>query len=77
MKLFKMARKYGSQLVAGGAMLVGTVAAHAALPADAAAALSSVQTAVGDTLSGVWPIIGAVIAGFTTIKLVKRGANKV
>lgn len=63
-------------LIAAGVLVVSG-AANAALPIEATAAFTSLSTTVTDVLAAVWPIIGAVIAGFTMIKLVKRGASKV
>jgi len=51
--------------------------AHAALPTEATAAFTSLSTAVSDVVAAAWPIVGAVIVGFVTIKLVKRAAGKV
>ncbi len=68
-----------NQKVAGlagvGLSLVG-VAAHAALPTDAAAAFTSISTNVTDTLAVVWPIVISLTSGFILIKLFKKGANK-
>lgn len=52
-------------------------AAQAALPTEATTAFSSLSTAVTDILAAVWPVVAAVLVGFVTIKLFKRGGNKV
>lgn len=59
------------------ALMLAAGAANAALPAEATAAFTGLGTAVSDVLAAVWPIVGAVLAGFVTIKLVKRGASKI
>lgn len=56
-------------------LLVGSQA-HAALPAEATAAFTSLSTNVSDVLAAIWPIVGAVVAGFGLIKLFKKGAGK-
>ena len=56
---------------------LAAVAANAALPTEATAALTSASTAVSDASAGVWPVIGAVLVAGITIKLVKRFANKI
>lgn len=55
---------------------LGSVGAHAELPAGAAAAMTSISTLVDDTLAAVWPIATALTVGFIGIKLFKKGANK-
>lgn len=51
--------------------------AQAALPTEATAAFTGIGTAITDVLAAVWPLIAAVMIGFITIKLTKRGGNKV
>lgn len=68
-------KKLASVVVAASSFVA--VQAHAALPAEATTAFTSLSTAATDVLAAVWPIIGAVMAGFITIKLVKRGASKI
>lgn len=48
----------------------------AALPMEATQAFTDIGTAVTDVMAAVWPIAGAVIVAFLTLKLVKRGASK-
>ncbi|WP_089138190.1 major coat protein [Vibrio rumoiensis] len=55
---------------------LGSVGAHAELPAGAATAMAEVQTMVTDILAAVWPIVTALTVGFIGIKLFKKGANK-
>jgi len=50
---------------------------YAALPAAATTALGDVDTAITDTETALWPIIGAALVAIITIKLVKRFSNKV
>lgn len=51
--------------------------ASAALPTEATAAFTTLSGAATDVLAAIWPIIGVVLAGFVTIKLVKRGVSKI
>ena len=51
--------------------------AMAALPAEATTAFSTLSGNVTDILSAVWPIVAAVVAGFTLLGLFKRGASKI
>ena len=55
-------------------MLTGL--AQAALPAEATAAFTELQTNVTDIIAAVWPILASVTGGFALFKLFKRGANK-
>lgn len=63
--------------VVGAAVMSAAVSAHAALPTEATAAFSALSSNVTDILAAVWPIVGAVVAGFTLIGLFKRGASKI
>lgn len=67
-------KKIGGLLVAMVAVVSAPV--YAALPAEAAQAFTDISTAVTDVLAAVWPIAAAVMAGFITLKLVKKGAGK-
>lgn len=58
-------------------LLTAGVAAHAELPAWATSMGAEVSTASTDVFTLVGPIIGTVLVGFTIIKLVKRGANRI
>jgi len=53
-----------------------SVAAHAALPTEAAAAFTSISGNVTDMLAVIWPIVGLSVGGFALIKLFKKGASK-
>lgn len=59
------------------ALLLINAAAHAALPTEATAAFTTIQGAVADILSAIWPIVAAVTGGFVLISLFKKGASKV
>jgi len=76
LKGFHMNKNIKAGLVAAGVMFVSG-AASAALPAEATTAFTSLQGNVTDVLAAVWPIIGAVVAGFGLVKLFKRGASKI
>jgi hypothetical protein len=60
------------------AMVLGllSIAAHAALPTEATAAFTTLSGHVTDILAAIWPILAAVVGGFTLIKLFKKGASK-
>ena len=53
-----------------------SVAAHAALPTEAAAAFTQISGNVTDMLAVIWPIVGLSVGGFALIKLFKKGASK-
>jgi hypothetical protein len=59
-----------------GLLLMFGLAAHAALPTEATAAFTTLQTNVTDIIAAVWPILASVTGGFALFKLFKRGANK-
>jgi hypothetical protein len=63
-------------IVVAAALTVATVAAHAALPTEAASAFTAISTNVTDVLAVVWPIVGMLTGGFVLIKLFKKGASK-
>ena len=64
------------KLLAGAGLAVVSVASHAALPTEAAAAFSTISGNVTDVLTVVWPIVATLTGGFVLIKLFKKGANK-
>lgn len=60
-----------------GVLVAGaSVAAHAALPTEAAAAFTAISGNVTDMLAVIWPIVGLSVGGFALIKLFKKGASK-
>lgn len=71
----KIRNKLLKYVVAVGA-LAGSGSAFAALPTEATAAFTSLSTTVTDVSAAVWPIVASVLVLFVTIKLVKKGANK-
>lgn len=62
--------------IAGVVVAVAPLAAHAALPTEAAAAFTAISGNVTDILAVVWPIVTLMTGGFILIKLFKKGANK-
>lgn len=68
--------KFASAVSFAMGALVST-SVFAALPAEATSAFTSLSSAVTDILAAVWPVVAAVVVGFVTIKLFKRGGNKV
>lgn len=64
-------------LIAAGVVAAGTIqSAHAALPAEATAAFTTITGNVTDIFSAMWPIVGLATGGFVLVKLFKKGANK-
>lgn len=70
-------QKNAVALAVGFAVGATATVAMAALPTEATAAFTSLSGAVTDILAAAWPVIAAVVVGFVTIKLFKRGGNKV
>lgn len=69
--------KLQQNLLAGAGIVMGGIAsAHAALPAEATAAFSTISGNVTDVLAAMWPIIALATGGFVLVKLFKKGANK-
>jgi hypothetical protein len=64
------------RVVIAGALLAGSVAAHAALPAAATTALTDLTGNVTDILAAIWPIVALSVGGFALIKLFKKGAAR-
>lgn len=64
------------KLLVASVALLGSVAAHAALPTEAAAAFTQISGNVTDMLAVIWPIVGLSVGGFALIKLFKKGASK-
>jgi len=63
-------------LMVGFLLTMLSAFAHAALPAEATAAFTTISTGVTDVIAAVWPILAAVVGGFSLMKLFKRGASK-
>lgn len=63
-------------LLAFGLMSGVIASAHAALPAEATAAFTTISGNVTDVLGAMWPIVALATGGFVLIKLFKKGANK-
>jgi len=63
--------------VAASSVAFVAMPAMAALPTEATAVFTSLSGTVTDVSAAVWPIVGAVMILFLTIKLVRRGANKI
>lgn len=70
-----MVRRIGVGVV-GAASLV-SVQAHAALPAEATAAFTSLKGDAEALLTAAWPVVAAITVGFILISLFKRAAGKV
>lgn len=66
-----------NKLLAGVGLGAVAVPSFAALPAEATAVFTSLSGTVTDVGAAIWPIIGAVMILFLTIKLVKRGGNRI
>jgi len=59
------------------AVTIASTGAMAALPTEASGAFTTLSGNVTDILAAIWPIVAAVVGGFTLIKLFKKGASKV
>jgi hypothetical protein len=66
-----------NKLLAGAGLSAIAVPSFAALPTEATAVFTSLSGTVTDVSAAIWPIIGAVMILFLTIKLVKRGGNRI
>jgi hypothetical protein len=66
-----------SKLLLALVLSVVAISAHAALPAEATAAFTSLDTNVTDIIAAVWPILASVVGGFVLFKLFRRGMNKI
>lgn len=64
------------QIALGTVLALGAVAAHAALPTEAAAAFTTLSGNVTDILTEIWKIVPVAVGGFVLVKLFKKGANK-
>lgn len=71
---FRQVATYLFSILSLFAMLIGS--AHAALPTEATAAFTALNTNATDILAAVWPIVAVVTGGFALIKLFKKGASK-
>jgi hypothetical protein len=66
-----------NKLLSGVGLGVVAAPSFAALPTEATAVFTSLSGTVTDVGAAIWPIIGAVMILFLTIKLVKRGGNRI
>lgn len=77
--LFLTLRTKGASIkvaVAASTLMLATQA-HAAIPAWATGMFTELSDDVTSILAVVGPIIMIAVAGFTVIRLIKRGANKI
>ncbi len=49
---------------------------HAAVPTEAATAVTDLITDAGTFIASLWPLVVAVIIGFIFMKLFKKGVSK-
>jgi len=76
MKLMSIARKYGSKVIASGAVLVG-FGANAALPDGVATGFTTLQTDGLAMADLAWPVVIALTVAVILFKLYKRFIGKV
>lgn len=57
-------------------LMAAVASAHAALPAEATSAFTTISDNVKDVLAAMWPIVALATGGFVLVKLFKKGANK-
>ena len=63
--------------VLGLCLMMASMFARAALPAEAAGAFTTLSGNVTDLLAAIWPIVATCVGGFVLIRLFRRGANTV
>lgn len=61
----------------GVGLTAGMSSAFAALPTEATAALTAVQTDGVAMINAGWPVAGAIVGGLILIKLFKKVASRV
>lgn len=76
MKMMTIARKYGSKVIASGAVLVG-FGANAALPDGITAGFTQLQTDGMAMADLAWPVVIALTVALILFKLYKRFIGKV
>ncbi|MCE7534842.1 major coat protein [Aliivibrio fischeri] len=57
--------------------LVGSTTANAALPTEAADAMTAIGTLITDFIAAGWPIVVSLVVGVIGIKLFKKFSQKV
>jgi len=67
--MFNRMKKIGLGLMA---MVAGTTAANAAVPAEASTALSGVLTDALALIGEGWPVIAGIVVSFVLFKIFKR-----
>lgn len=68
-------KKFGMLMAAG--LSVAGASVHAALPAEATSAITSISGSITDAEAAVWPVIGVMLVAGLTIKVVKRFTAKI
>lgn len=76
MKKMSIARKYGSKIVAGFALVIGA-AANAALPDGVQTGFTQLQTDGMAMADLAWPVVIALTVAVILFKLYKRFIGKV
>lgn len=66
--------RFGAPVLAGLGL---ASAVQAAVPPEATAALTGLQTDAAAMIAAAWPVVAAVVVGFVLIGLFKRAASKV
>lgn len=69
--------RIAQSVVAGSAVVSGSVFAASDAPSGAAAAFAQVQSEALALIDLAWPVVIAVTTGFIILKLFKKAANKV
>ncbi len=77
MKTLNMFKKHASKLATGGAVLLASGAASAAIPAGATTAFTSLSETATEFLSQAWVIVPVVVIGFAGIKLFKKAVASI
>lgn len=58
------------------ATALGALQAHAALPPEATAAFTALQSDFNSMMTLVWGVLGVTTAAWVIVKVFKKGANK-
>lgn len=66
--------KLRALLAVAGVSLAGFV--HAAVPTEAATAVTDLITDAGTFIGSLWPLLVAVVVGFIFMKIFKKGVSR-
>jgi len=76
MQISKNVQNWGTGLAVAGSLLLAEVS-HAALDANAAAAITSVSGTMTDLMPALYTAMAIITGGFVVFGLIKKGIRKV